>query len=443
MGTIPHTIVIGGGISGIAAAWHLAKAGLPVTLIESRTELGGRLCSHTHKDIPTPFDNGPHLFLSMYNKTLRLFKDLGISEKLEFPWPGAIPFAQSNGRRETLNLWPLPSPLNMAAGLLTFPLLSWSARRRTISTAQELLSKNIDAAQSAEDWLHARWNDEEREIFWVPLIKAALNTTPHKVSIRDLQTILKEGFCKGFFGGRLGYAVKPLGQLFDENVRNELTKAGVNILLRTTVSGAVVEGGKLAAVLLKDGTRLSCDAVVAALLPWAAAEWLSSYPEGKSVLAAYKMDVWKTNSIHSIYLWADQRPLLDAYTCLPDTQADWLFDFGRIWGTRQGPICLILNELHKDIRPEKERSPDHDISRLIELINERFPQLQRVKWKAIKRIEERRAIPLRPRELWGKTLSQTTSIPNLFVAGDWLDSDLPPTIEAAVRSGEKAGKLLD
>jgi hydroxysqualene dehydroxylase len=38
--------------------------------------------------------------------------------------------------------------------------------------------------------------------------------------------------------------------------------------------------------------------------------------------------------------------------------------------------------------------------------------------------------------------SATTAIPNLFLAGDWTATGLPPTIEGAVQSGHRAADLV-
>jgi len=44
--------------------------------------------------------------------------------------------------------------------------------------------------------------------------------------------------------------------------------------------------------------------------------------------------------------------------------------------------------------------------------------------------------------LWGKEMKQTTAIENLTVAGDWLDPELPATVEAGARTGSKAAEIL-
>lgn len=429
-------IIIGGGIAGISAAWELAKSGERVTLIEARSELGGRLCSYSHPDLPTPFDNGPHLLLSTYRRTLRLLRELGISGEFEFPWPGSIPYALADGRVGHLPFLPLPAPWNFAVGLLSFPLLSWSARRRIFRTARTLISSEVDSSQSIADWsegslgLESHWGAEDRSVFWLPLIKATLNAKPEEVSIRTLQVVFRRGFCGGFFGGRPGYATQPLSRIFGEKILTALEDYGINVRLKSIVTGTVLRDQRIAAVRLKSGEEIPCSRVVCALPPWAALKWLSSFPEGEPIIEAYQLRDWKANPIRSVYLWAERRPLLNAYTCLPDSRADWFFDFGAIWRNRKGPICLILH--HNPRRRAKEQTQEEEIPQLLAEIYQRFPQLKQVKWTACQQVEERRAIPLRPRALWGKTLPQITSISNLFLSGDWLHPDLPPTLEAGV-----------
>ena len=54
-------IVVGGGLSGIAAALRLADAGATVQLVEGRPRLGGAAFSFRRRDLS--IDNGQHVFL--------------------------------------------------------------------------------------------------------------------------------------------------------------------------------------------------------------------------------------------------------------------------------------------------------------------------------------------------------------------------------------------
>ena len=47
---MPSVAIIGGGISGLSAAYYLSKAGIPCTLIEARPRLGGVVQTENIRD---------------------------------------------------------------------------------------------------------------------------------------------------------------------------------------------------------------------------------------------------------------------------------------------------------------------------------------------------------------------------------------------------------
>jgi len=430
-----HTLIIGGGIAGIATAWELNKAGVQVTISEALPYLGGRLCSHSAKGIPTKFDNGPHLFLSSYTSTRRLLEELDSGGDLHFPFPGRIPFVLYDGSRAKFTEWALPAPLNLAGGLLAFSLLNLRARGRVVRAAGRLLTGRDSEVLSMQTWLEENSQAEERRIFWEPLIQAALNVDSSSLPLSYLQVVFKEGFCRGFSGGRLGFARRTLDSVFNRGAKQALNRAGVEVLLKTPVSSVKVDARMALDVSFHDGKRGKYDAVVAALPPWALDSLLSNTSAGEDIKAELDLKSWRTQPISSLYLWADERPLLDEFICTPEGAVDWVFDFGRIWGRRNAPLCFLLGNGKVD------RS-NSGIRAIMDSSHKVFPQLRNVSWKSVRLVSEKRATPLRPEALWGKRLRQTTRTPHLFLAGDWLDPELPPTVEAAVRSGKRAANLI-
>lgn len=81
-----HVAVVGGGITGLAAAWRLTRRvrtrGLDVrvTLIESQDRLGGKIL--TEKVGPLTIEGGPDSFITVKPQVLRLIEELGLSERL-------------------------------------------------------------------------------------------------------------------------------------------------------------------------------------------------------------------------------------------------------------------------------------------------------------------------------------------------------------------------
>jgi monoamine oxidase len=58
-------LVIGAGISGLAAAVKLAEAGLPVTILEARDRVGGRIFTRHDDDSPVPIELGAEFIHGM------------------------------------------------------------------------------------------------------------------------------------------------------------------------------------------------------------------------------------------------------------------------------------------------------------------------------------------------------------------------------------------
>ena len=70
-------VIIGAGLSGLAAADALIKAGLSVRVVEARNRVGGRIL--TTSDGARAFDMGPAWIWPHDRRMLRLIDDLGLS----------------------------------------------------------------------------------------------------------------------------------------------------------------------------------------------------------------------------------------------------------------------------------------------------------------------------------------------------------------------------
>lgn len=82
---MPHVVVVGGGISGLAAAWYLARAHahVSVTLLESAARLGGKLAVSDVGGIAV--DEGAESFVAGRPEALLLARDVGMDAELVAP----------------------------------------------------------------------------------------------------------------------------------------------------------------------------------------------------------------------------------------------------------------------------------------------------------------------------------------------------------------------
>src|SRR6266513_5033934 len=72
--------IVGGGISGLSAAYYLAKAGVSSTLIEKRPRLGGVI--QTERIDGCVVEGGPDSFLSAKPWAMDLIRELGLENEV-------------------------------------------------------------------------------------------------------------------------------------------------------------------------------------------------------------------------------------------------------------------------------------------------------------------------------------------------------------------------
>lgn len=73
-------VVVGAGLSGLAAAYRLQRAGATVTVLESASGPGGRVQTERHGDYIV--DTGPDALTAGYTSYLGLVQDLGLGDRL-------------------------------------------------------------------------------------------------------------------------------------------------------------------------------------------------------------------------------------------------------------------------------------------------------------------------------------------------------------------------
>ncbi|MCG7525254.1 protoporphyrinogen oxidase [Streptomyces sp. OfavH-34-F] len=76
----PHVVIVGGGISGLAAAFHLRNEPVRVTLLEASSRLGGKLLVSDVAGVAV--DEGAESLYANRKKTTGLIKEAGLGEQI-------------------------------------------------------------------------------------------------------------------------------------------------------------------------------------------------------------------------------------------------------------------------------------------------------------------------------------------------------------------------
>lgn len=130
VGRARKVAVIGGGIAGLTAAWHLCRAGFDVTVIEAADRLGGRVGETERNGIR--YNTGARLFYPFSKPFNQMLEALGLSGEL-VPIRGLG--ARVDGAEQSWHIELMP-------GIKTLmdPAFDWSDRARFVRYGLRILA---------------------------------------------------------------------------------------------------------------------------------------------------------------------------------------------------------------------------------------------------------------------------------------------------------------
>ncbi len=174
-----RVVIAGGGVSGLAAAYDLKRAGIECVVFEKRPRLGG-VIETRHWENCT-FDNGPDGFLSQKPEALALIEELGL---------GAEVIGSNDSQRTTYilkqgRLLALPEGMTMMVPskllpVLRSPLLSWAAKFRM---GAELFRRPRPCAdRSVADFVRDHFGQETLDYLAEPLLSGVYGGDPSRMS---------------------------------------------------------------------------------------------------------------------------------------------------------------------------------------------------------------------------------------------------------------------
>jgi len=176
-------VIVGGGISGLAAAYELHKRGVPFRLLEQRDRLGGVILNE-HLDGYT-IDAGPDALLVQKPDGIALCAELGLGDRLVPTRPPRLAYVQRGGRLHAL---PVGSVLGIPTAfgpLVTTRLFTWTGKMRM---AAEVLvpPRRDDRDESIGDFVTRRFGEEATTYIAEPLLAGIHAGDVSRLSIRAL-----------------------------------------------------------------------------------------------------------------------------------------------------------------------------------------------------------------------------------------------------------------
>lgn len=437
-------VIVGGGLAGLAAGVRLADAGRKVVVLEATKQGGGRSRSFDDRVTGREIDNGQHLMMGCYRETQTFLRAIGApDDSVYYQRNLGVAMVRPGGKRANLQCPGLPAPLHLAAGLLGMSgvgvVSKLSALRAGLMLRGEVTRP--DDNETCDAWLTRMGQTAGiRATFWEPLIWAVLNDDPLVASAAMLISVLDRAFMGTRDASRLGVPRKPLSKLYVERAVAHIEARGGEVRFAAPARELLLEQGRAVGVLLKDGSTVRGSEVITAVPPHALLELL---PERSRDHWVFR-DVSRLEVSPIVNLWAlIDRPLFDEpFVGLVASPLHWLFDRDQIdpEGARGKPGTLL------SVTISGARAFVHDdavvLRELFEGEMRRFFPDKPFETLAFRAVKEKRATISHAAGSYQRRPETRSPIPGLLLAGDWVRTGIPATIESAVQSGHDAARLL-
>lgn len=436
--------IIGGGLSGLAAAVELAAAGASVALAERSPRLGGRCYSYRDEKTGDLVDNGQHVLIGAYRNTLRYLDLIGTRHLLKEQSRLLLPLYHPQRGFGAFRMAPLPKPLDVTLAMLKFDFLSVRDRRGLLRAGLELqkwdggVSERL-STMTVDQWLDTLGQSEEaKRCLWYPISISMMNEHPSKASAFLFAASLRQAF----LGKKSDAAmlIPRTGQtdLYVSGAEGLLRRNNAKVFLNCEVRGIDVAGAKATGVTLKNGKKIRAPVIISAVPYFALSRMLPTGLRNHPSVAHLNRIL--SSPIVSIHLWFD-RPFMETeYLGVIGKRLQWIFNRRRIFGDesrRDSHVSAVISAAYDYAGLAKEAI----IAIALQDIRQIFPVSRRAKLLHGVVIKEKRATFSPTNEIEALRPEPETIIRNFYLAGDWTKTGLPATIEGAVFSGFRAATL--
>ena len=181
---MPRVVIIGGGISGLSAAYYLAKGGVASTIIESRPRLGGVI--RTERVEGCTIEGGPDSFLSVKPAAFELLREVGLADEVI----GSNDHLRKTFVRRNGRLVPLPDGLMMMVPTRILPLVTTrlvgfgTKLRMGMEVLRAPKPRNGD--ESVAEFIEEHYGREAVDYLAEPLLSGIYGGNPSQLSVTSV-----------------------------------------------------------------------------------------------------------------------------------------------------------------------------------------------------------------------------------------------------------------
>jgi protoporphyrinogen oxidase len=245
------TVIIGGGLAGLAAAYRLAGKD-EVVLIEKEPGLGGMASSYSIGGYH--IEKYYHHIFASDRELISLIEELGLSDRLE--WLKGTTGYYFDGK-----IYPMNTPIEILKAL---PLMDVIRLTWLVLKAKGIKDTAPFDDITAKQWILDTAGESVYNNFFLPLLQSKFGDNKEKVSAAWLLGRVRIRSNRGAKGERLGYMRGGFHALI-EKMAQGIRKNG-SIIRQGSATKIEVAGGSVKSVAV-DGESIKCDRVISTVPP--------------------------------------------------------------------------------------------------------------------------------------------------------------------------------
>lgn len=250
------TVIIGGGLAGLAAAYRLAGKD-EVVIIEKEPELGGMASSYTIKGAEFyhyHIEKYYHHIFASDKELIAIINELGIGNKLE--WLRGTTGYFFNGK-----IYPMNTPFEILKAL---PFMDVIRLTLLVLKARTIKDRNAFDEITAKKWIIDTAGESVYNNFFEPLLSSKFGDNKEKVSAAWLLGRVQIRSNRGAKGEKLGYMRGGFYAII-ESMADAIRKKGGKII-NGSVSNIEIRDGCVKGIVA-DGKIIECDRIISTVAP--------------------------------------------------------------------------------------------------------------------------------------------------------------------------------
>jgi len=284
------------------------------------------------------------------------------------------------------------------------------------------------------EWLRRRGQTKRAvERFWRVILVSALDEELHRTDARFGVDVFWKAFLSNSTGYRMGVPAVPLANLYD-CCKSEIERRGGEVVLRARYAASKWKAASSLEFASTKGAKKR-PMLICSPCPHRAGAAAAGKREAERPSLA-NLDKIKVAPITGVHFWFDRPVMTEPFLTLLDTTTQWIFNKTALYADSNAKensapagqyLQLVISASYDLLQEPRQEIIDLCLAE----VRQALPAARYAKLVKATVIKEAAATfsPAPGVDRWRP--KQQTSVPRLFLAGDWTDTGWPATMEGA------------